>query len=365
MTQRSGIHPPYLDNFTDLFVLRLRPPNNASQAASSCIIQVAIALRSRLAIFENLPTNFAFALASGANLAFVNSVRALAQRKRTPIAQSHTMLLPSAFLCEGQPQSPHTAHHPRAQSITSPPASLRHRRTSSTISSDIYTSCRTLQARLSTNLAPSPLRALRTPTLLPSPAFSTDAKPLRSKERKPSPAQNRPQTPPRGGRKRRRSVSDDEGRDSDEQKRCDAPSTPKRQCRAPPSLPLGLSLVDFDDLERLPKSPPTPSDGAAIIPLSKPIRRNVHPTHGVETFHPTTYPSSLVSLILKKLSLNEKGRNRLEIRTEDIDDRWRSVLAEDETARGLKVRREMVIRRGRRQRTSLGALDGVWLADKD
>ena len=275
------------------------------------------------------------------------------------------MLLPSAFLCEGQSQSPRTAHHSRAQSMTSPPASLRHRRTSSTISSDIYASCRTLQSRLSTTLAPSPLRALHTPILLPSPAFSTGAKPLRLKERKPSPAQNRPQTPPRGVRKRRRSVSDDEGRDSVEKECCDGPSTPKRQCRAPPSLPLGLSLGDFDDLERLPELPPTLSDGAAIIPISKPTRRNVYPNHGVVTFHPTTYPSSLVSLILKKLSLNEQGRNRLETRTEDIDDRWRSMLVEDETARGLKVRRDMVIRRGRRQRTSLGALDGVWMADKN
>ncbi|KAL8796468.1 MAG: hypothetical protein Q9195_001142 [Heterodermia aff. obscurata] len=275
------------------------------------------------------------------------------------------MLLPSAFLCEGQPQSPNNVHHSRAQSMTSPPASLRHRRTSSTISSDIYTSCRTLQSRLSTNLAPSPLRALRTPVLLPSPAFSTNAKPLRSKERKPSPPPNGPQTPPRGARKRRRSVSDDEGRDFVEQKRCDGPSTPKRQCRAPPSLPLGLSLGDFDDLERLPEAPPTLPQGAAIIPISKPARRNLHPNRGVANFLPTTYSSSLVALILKKLSLNEQGRNRSEIRTEDIDDRWRSVLAEDETARGLRVRRDMVIRRGRRQRTSLGALGGVWLADKD
>ena len=275
------------------------------------------------------------------------------------------MLLPSAFLCEGQSQSSHNAHHSRAQSMTSPPPSSRHRRTSSTISSDIYTSCRTLQSRLSTSLAPSPLRALRTPTLLPSPAFTTSANPLRSKDRKPSPAQNRPQTPPRGARKRRRSISDDEDRESVEQECCDGPSTPKRQCRAPPSMPLGLSLGDFDDLDRLPEPRPTLSDGAAIIPFSKPARRNVHPSRDIVTFHPTTYSSSLVSLILKKLSLNEQGRYRPETRTEDIDDRWRSVLAEDETARGLKVRRDMVIRRGRRQRTSLGALDGVWLADKD
>lgn len=274
------------------------------------------------------------------------------------------MLLPSAFLCEGQSQPPPNVHHSRAQSMTSSTASLRHRRTSSTIS-DIYTSCRTLQSRLTTNLAASPLRALRNPILLPSPAFSTDAKTLRSKKKKPSPAQNRPQTPPRGAQKRRRSISDDEGRDNVEQKCCDGPSTPKRQCRAPPSLPLGLSLGDFDDLGRLPEPPPTLSHGAAIIPFSKPIRRSVHPNRGVVAFHPTTYSSSLVSLILKKLSLDEQGRTRLETKMEDIDDRWRSVLAEDETARGLKVRRDMVIRRGRKQRTSLGALDGVWVADKD
>ncbi|CAF9922738.1 MAG: hypothetical protein HETSPECPRED_005135 [Heterodermia speciosa] len=275
------------------------------------------------------------------------------------------MLLPSAFLCEGQSRSPNTVHHSRAQSMTSPPTSSRHRRTSSTISSDIYASCRTLQSRLSTSLAPPPLRALRTPVLLPSPAFSADAKPVRSKERKPSPPRNCPQTPPRGARKRRRSISDDERRDSVEQESCDGPSTPKRQCRAPPSLPLGLSLGDFDNLERLPEPPPALSQGAGIIPFLKPVRRNIHPNRGVVTFRPTTYSSSLVSLILKKLSLNEQGWNGPDTRTEDIDDRWRSVLAEDETARALRVRRDMVIRRGRRQRTSLGALDGVWLTDKD
>ena len=78
----------------------------------------------------------------------------------------------------------------------------------------------------------------------------------------------------------------------------------------------------------------------------------------IATLSPMTYSSSLVSLIREKLSLGGEG---WEGRTEGIDQRWRVLLAQAEAGRGLKVRREMVIRRGgRRERVGLGALEGVW-----
>lgn len=276
------------------------------------------------------------------------------------------MLLPSAFLCEGPAQSRTNPHHARAQSMTSPPAPPTHRRTSSTITSDIYTSCRALQSRLSANLSHSPLQAPHTPTLLPSPVFTAGATAMRAREGKPKPAPERPQTPPRGARKRRRSISDDKGHESIRGETCNGPSTPKRQRLAPPSIPLGLSPGDFDGLERLPKSPKPPHQSTnAVVVRPKALKRTARPNLSVATINPYTYPSSLVSLIIQKLSLNEEGLNWVESKKEDIDERWRSLLAESETARGQKVRREMVIRRGRRERRSLGVLDGVWFAGKD
>ena len=51
----------------------------------------------------------------------------------------------------------------------------------------------------------------------------------------------------------------------------------------------------------------------------------------------------------------------MESRTGDIDERWRALFADVEAVRGLRVRREMVIRRGgRRERMGLGALEGAW-----
>lgn len=258
-------------------------------------------------------------------------------------------------------QSSHTISH-RATSMASPPQSPIHRRASS-ITSDIYTSCRALQSRLTTNLSQSPLRAFRTPTLLPSPAFTTDQNTLRIKEGKAKPAQIRPQTPARGARKRRRSVSDDESRDSVKEALCNGPSTPKRQRMAPPSIPLGLSLGDFDNLESSPRSPGSrPRNRTIATPSgpSKPSKRKSRPSLSVATVNPATYSSSLVSLIVQKLSLNEESWNGRESGKEDIDGRLRLLLSEAERVRGLRVRREMVIRRGRRERTSLGALDGVW-----
>lgn len=364
LSQRSGfIHHA---SFT-IFLLH-QPSNNASQTVSNYCKLVAIASRSYTGSLKPyLGTSQSLLLPAQTRLR--PSVRAVAAQTSSG-SQSQTMLLQSAFLCEGPVQSSHTLSNSRAISMTSPPQSPIHRRTSS-ITSDIYTSCRALQSRLSTNLSHSSLRALRTPTLLPSPSFPTDPKNLRAKEGKPEPAQILPQTPPRGARKRRRSVSNDESRDSAEEASRNGPSTPKRQRVAPPSIPLGLSLGDFDKLESSPRSLVSrPLSKAVATPLvrskpTKPSKRDARPSLSVATINPATYSSSLVSLIVQKLSLNEENWNGRDSGKEDIDERWRQLLAEAERARGLRVRREMVIRRGRRERTSLGVLDGVWFPSKE
>jgi len=61
---------------------------------------------------------------------------------------------------------------------------------------------------------------------------------------------------------------------------------------------------------------------------------------------------------MEKFSLHETAWSDLQPTPGDLDDKWRSLMAVAETARGRKLRREMVIRRGgRRERKSL---EGIW-----
>ena len=153
---------------------------------------------------------------------------------------------------------------------------------------------------------------------------------------------------------------------------CAGPSTPKRQRLAPPSIPLGLSPGDFDRLEGLRESPVAPTSPAELPleakrqnPTPRNLRRRSRPVLAVTTVNPSTYSSSLVSSIVQKLSLGEEWQTGSQSREETIDERWRQLLAGAEMARGLKIRRDMVIRRGRRERTSLEALERVWFAGMD
>jgi len=283
------------------------------------------------------------------------------------------MLLPSAFPCDGQLLSSHVFEASSASTYPSSPLRSRHQRT---ISSDIYTTCRTLQGRLSSNISQSPLRTLRAPTLLPSPTLDTTAKTPHSKHFGPesstksqhavSAVQQTSRGPPRGTKKRRRSISDHESRDSASENINNMPSTPKRQRIAPPSLPLGLVPQDFDNLShtpatddilssRPPNSPATPFAKATIHPEAPYCARSYAQSTALS---PSTYSSALVSLIVEKFSLRETAWSALQPTPGDLDDRWRSLMAAAELARGRKIRREMHIRRGgRRERKSL---EGIW-----
>lgn len=186
------------------------------------------------------------------------------------------MLLPSALPCE-------TAR-PRFQSalFSSPPPSPGLPASTSTSLNNLYSTCRALQSMLS----PPPLRPtqLATPPLMHTPLPGAFKLRLRARQNEGSgPSTPRMKimkkraSPPRGGNKRRRAEA--EARDVDafdeahmevgEASWCAgvgvgvgvgadarrdlemsdvAPSTPKRQRRCPPSLPLGLLPSDFDAL---------------------------------------------------------------------------------------------------------------------
>ena len=275
------------------------------------------------------------------------------------------MLLPSAFPCVGPLLTPQVVHPSSASTYRSTAVPSKHRRT---ISSDIYTTCRALQDRLSSNFSHSPLRALCSPTLLPSPAIqATPEKPVviqpdARPSRPPSARQSAlgPESP-RSAKKRRRSINDDEDRDSSSESDGNAPSTPKRQCIAPPSIPLGLLSQDFDGLSRTPvadkalcyRSPDI------LAPVVKPSACTNAPCDTYSTtLSPSSYSSSLVALILEKFSLREEVWKDLEPSSGSMDDRWRSLMTAAEMARGRRIRREMVIRRGgKRERKNL---DGLW-----
>ena len=266
------------------------------------------------------------------------------------------MLLPSPFPCEGPSKSSQVICYSSVSTYIPPPMASRHR---PTISADIYTTCRALQDRISTNLSQSPLRSLCTPTLLPSPAMKPSAKSPIAKSPSAKSSSHRshapratthiPQAPSRGSNKRRRSISDTETRDSMIESKGHAPSTPKRQRIAPPSLPLGLVSQDFDEL--LSKTEPDTilphrSRQSIDAPVFKPLGHARAPSY--TQLSPSAYSSSLVSLILEKFSLREDAWTDLESRPMTLDDRWRSLMSAAELDRGSRVRREMVIRRGGR-----------------
>lgn len=241
----------------------------------------------------------------------------------------------------------------------------RHQRT---ISSDIYTTCRALQGRLSSNISHSPLRTFCVPTLLPSPTLNTGAKMFHTKSSGPksssksqhtgSVAQQTLQIPPRGARKRRRSISDHESHDSVRENTDHAPLTPKRQRIAPPSLPLGLVPQDFDNLSCTPATDTVLVNRPSNSPTTPVAKATTHLKAQSTALSPSTYSSALVSLIVEKFSLREKVLGDLQSTTGGLDDRWRSVMAAAEMARSRNVRREMVIRRGgKRERKSL---EGIW-----
>lgn len=279
------------------------------------------------------------------------------------------MLQPSVFPCDGALLSSHIFEGSSASTYPSSPLRSRHQRT---ISSDIYTTCRTLQGRLCSNISQSPSQKLCAPTLLPSPTLhaTTEASHTKCAGLKSSSkprhaggaARQTSQGPPRGAKKRRRSINDDESRDSVSENTDNAPSTPKRQRIAPPCIPLGLVPQDFDNLSRTPATDDVLSSRPPISLATPFAKAKIHPDAQScaqsTTSSPSAYSSALVSLIIQKFSLRETAWSDLQPTLGDRDDRWRSLMAVAEMARGRKLRREMVIRRGgKRERKSL---EGLW-----
>ncbi|KAL1991688.1 hypothetical protein VTN49DRAFT_4996 [Thermomyces lanuginosus] len=159
------------------------------------------------------------------------------------------MLMQSAMPCEGRRYL--TRSHFRAFSPTPPPGDGYPGGTS------LLGTCRALQSLLSGSPSASPnrprsarlqspLHLVSTPTRSPAKAAST---PQTNNIRK----QRSTKTPPtrtRGARKRSRSIYEDGDGDVDMMRSPrDRFSTPKRQKRCPPDMPLGLAITDFEALD--------------------------------------------------------------------------------------------------------------------
>ncbi|KAI2245080.1 hypothetical protein LOZ13_001201 [Ophidiomyces ophidiicola] len=159
------------------------------------------------------------------------------------------MLLPSALSCDARPPAARSRFPSRLFPATPPPSDAD----GLIAGTALFGTCRALQSLLNASPAASPRAAkparLQSPLHMRPQAVTRVAKPSVK--------------PPRGANKRRRTVyeegeNDNSGSSSDEdrEQRLDRFSTPKRQRRAPPNLPLGLDLSDFRSLD-----PPPPNDG--------------------------------------------------------------------------------------------------------
>ena len=262
------------------------------------------------------------------------------------------MLLPSALDCAPRIQSPR--FYMASTAILSPPSSSCHSPTSP-VSSNIYSACRSLQSLITTGLpstASSVSRPPRTQPHLASPIAltSTSAHSKQSRPRtKACTKIAQPQTPPRPSRKRRRSLSDDDGSSHDQENIPNfKPSTPKRQRLCPPTLPLGLKRADFDALQ----------EQAANIPIpTTPENRqeeDLLEASAQSEWSPLD-DSALVSLILHKLRLRQSDwdecARRLGKGKDSIGERWKLLLGEGEVGLRMGSGKQ---RRGNVQRMEFG-----------
>ncbi|KAI1965965.1 hypothetical protein LOZ58_000866 [Ophidiomyces ophidiicola] len=158
------------------------------------------------------------------------------------------MLLPSALSCDARPPAARSRFPSRLFPATPPPSDAD----GLIAGTALFGTCRALQSLLNASPAASPRAAkparLQSPLHMRPQAVTRVAKPAAK--------------PPRGANKRRRTVYEEEEHDNsgsssdeDREQRLDRFSTPKRQRRAPPDLPLGLDLSDFRSLD-----PPPPND---------------------------------------------------------------------------------------------------------
>ena len=308
-------------------------------------------LRSRCYSFRQPAVQCALSSSPGAKLPkFYKLYNGLSQelcelrRNRQSCA---TMLLPSAIDCVPFLYSPRSSHMHTATMLSPPPT--YHSPTSPT--SNIYGACRSLQSLITTKIpatTSSISKPSRAPPQLASPITFTSPKQARSHSKK-SRKIATPQTPPRPSRKRRRSLSDDEGPSDKENISTSNPSTPKRQRLYPPSLPLGLERADFDALQEQAAKIPIP-----VTPENR--KKEDSPDEAAESEWCSSDDSALVSIILRKLQLRQSDwdecAQRLGKGKDSIGERWKLLVGEGEV--GLR-RGSRAQRRGNVQRMVFGS----------
>ncbi|EZG06195.1 hypothetical protein H106_03980 [Trichophyton rubrum CBS 735.88] len=319
---------------------------------------------------------------------------------------SSTMLLPSALSCESRQQQYSSRPRFAASHLfpSTPPPSDDGIRSGN----GLLGTCRALQSLLNVSPAPSPSRArtrapkperLQSPLQVkPTPylqdrttsasSTSSSTGPLssaRTVKRVVKPAAKYP----RGANKRRREVyeeSMDFQHGSKNREHEDKFSTPKRQRRAPPELPLGLETGDFRSLDTPSKSQRSPTQSPCIrrqwnrrgdnadkissSTVTSPDRTSSFPsfavtaaTHnslnnaiGSSIFSSPPHPSTewtteddgrLVELVLEKLKLSKRDWNdcarRMGKNHDSVGRRWKALVGEGNV--GLRRGRRMV--RGR------------------
>ncbi len=164
------------------------------------------------------------------------------------------MLLPSALPCDTM-RHPLPQSHPRLFS-TPPPSSDDDVASTANNGNGLHNTAQTLQgSQMSTPATSAERKPLLSPIAM-MPRMKVTKKVSKAKAKVKAQAQSA--SAPRGIKKRSWDVADDNGRaaaavgngnkDDEEQKKF---STPKRMRLAPPEMPLGIKLADYEGLESL------------------------------------------------------------------------------------------------------------------
>ncbi|EEP79369.1 predicted protein [Uncinocarpus reesii 1704] len=253
------------------------------------------------------------------------------------------MLLPSALSCDAR-QPPPRSRFPstRLFPATPPPSD-----DGFIAGNGLRGTCRALQSLLNASPASSPRRSkperLQSPLQIRANTITRVAKPVAK--------------PPRGINKRRRDAYEDE---SDEYIDNMAPrdkfSTPKRQRRAPPELPLGLDLSDFKSLESSSDTEQTsePTPRQLEVPRldelqqksseSTPSQLNVDSHQDPSSDWTTEDDGRLVELVLEKLKLSKRDwtecARKMGKDNDSVGRRWKALIGEGNV--GLRRGRRMV-----------------------
>ncbi|WEW56434.1 hypothetical protein PRK78_001877 [Emydomyces testavorans] len=263
------------------------------------------------------------------------------------------MLLPSALSCDSR-QPPTRSRFPTSCLFpATPPASDD----GFAAGNGLLGTCRALQSLLNVSPASSPRRPK--PQRLQSP--------LQIRANTMTRVEKSVARPPRGINKRRRDVFEDDsdGDDGDDDDAIDGTpgdkfSTPKRQRRAPPELPLGLDLSDFKSLRSPKDSRPTirvtPCQvESSQVDESRSPNSNLTTTLSLENNdQPLPFDSSsewtseddrrLVELVLDKLKLSKRDwsdcARRMGKDNDSVGRRWKALVGEGNV--GLRRGRRLV-----------------------